>query len=128
MAELMCLTVESYPAPSDLDMLQELIALIDLTQQSYLQAVCQGSSTMTAVSLSRLAVASEMAAKKFLNIRLPDSISVSDKKDIFDAMKARSEALNDAAQQALEACGEQAYSSYNFSRVVRQCLQNQIGR
>ncbi|AWV89289.1 tetratricopeptide repeat protein [Bradymonas sediminis] len=125
MAELMRLTVESYPAPSDLDMLQELIALIDLTQQSYLQAARQGSPTMTAVSLSRLAVASEMAAKKFLNIRLPDSISVSDKKDILDAMKARSEALNDAAQQALEACGEQAYSSYNFSRVVRQCLQNQ---
>lgn len=38
MAELMRLTVETYPAPSDLEMLQELIALIDLTQQSYLQA------------------------------------------------------------------------------------------
>src|SRR5690554_1811671 len=125
MAELMRLTVETYPAPSDLEMLQELIALIDLTQQSYLQAARQGSPTMTAVSLSRLAVASEMAAKKFLNIRLPDSVSASDKKAIGDAMKVRSDGLMDAAKQALDACAEQAFSSYNFSRVVRNCMKGE---
>src|SRR5690554_4857552 len=80
---------------------------------------------MTAVSLSRLAVASEMAAKKFLNIRLPDSVSASDKKAIGDAMKVRSDGLMDAAKQALDACAEQAFSSYNFSRVVRNCMKGE---
>lgn len=125
MAELMRLTVRSYPAPTDLSMLQELIALVDLTQQSYLQAARQGSPTVTAAALSRLAVASNMAAGKFVKIQLPDSIAAGDKKAIIDAMKERSDGLKDSAKQALDACAEQAYSSYNFSPVVRKCLQGE---
>lgn len=125
MAELMRQTVGQYPVPSDLQMVQEFIALVELTQQSYLQAARQGSPAVTAAALSRLAVSSSAAADKLLKIQLPAELSASDKAQIMDAMKARAENLRSTGQDAFDACGQQALTSYNFTPVVRKCLQGE---
>lgn len=122
MAELMLRTLEQYPAPSDLSMVQEFIALVELTQQSYLQAARQGNPAVTAAALSRLSIANDKAADKLLAIQLPAELSSSDKKQIMDAMKARAEALRASGKDAFDACSQQAFNSYNFNPVVRKCL------
>jgi tetratricopeptide (TPR) repeat protein len=125
MAELMRQTLDQYPAPSDLSMVQEFIALVELTQQNYLQAARQGSPAVTAAALSRLAVANDKAADKLLAIQLPAELSSSDKAQIMEAMKARAENLRTSGNDAFEACGQQAFNSYNFTPVVRKCLQGE---
>jgi tetratricopeptide (TPR) repeat protein len=125
MAELMRQTLDQYPAPSDLSMVQEFIALVELTQQNYLQAARQGSAPVTAAALSRLAVASDRAADKLLAIELPAELSSSDKAQIMEAMRARAQNLRATGQDAFDACGQQAFSSYNFTPVVRKCLQGE---
>jgi tetratricopeptide (TPR) repeat protein len=125
MAELMRQTLDKYPAPSDLSMVQEFIALVELTQQNYLQAARQGSPAVTAAALSRLAVAADTAADKLLAIQLPAELSSSDKAQIMDAMKVRAKNLRASGTDAFEACGEQAFNSYNFTPVVRKCLQGE---
>ncbi len=122
MAELMGHTLEKYPTPSDLNMVQEFVALVELTQQSYLKAARQGDPAVTAAALSRLSIASSKAADKLLNIQLPAELSASDKKQIMQAMKARAKALRGSAKDAFDACGQQAFNSYNFTPVVRKCL------
>jgi len=121
MAEVMLATIEKYPTPSDIDLVEEFIILIEVTQQGYLNAARQGSQEYTAASLSRLAHATEICAAKLERVN-PQGLTPDQQKQVKAALQARVDNLRAQVQEALDACGNLAWSSGNFTPVVRDCM------
>ncbi len=122
MAEVMLATIKRYPTPNDIDLIEEFIVLIEVTQQSYLNAARQGSVDYTPAALSRLATAMQFCADKLDSVPMPDGLTAGQKDQVKSALSSRVEGLRATAKEALEACGNLAWSNANFSPVVRECL------
>lgn len=122
MAEVMLATIKTYPTPDDLDLIEEFIALIEVTQQSYLNAARQGSVDYTAAALSRLATAMEYCAGKLDAVPMPAGLTDTQKQQVKEALTARVEQLRSQSKEALDACANLAWTSANFSPVVRECM------
>lgn len=121
MAEVMLATLMQYPIPTDIGLVEEFIILIEVTQQGYLNAARQGSPQYAAASLARLAHATELSAEKLAKVR-PEGLSPEQAKQVQDALAARAEGLRAQAKEAVDACANLAWSTANFSPVVRECM------
>ncbi len=122
MGELMLNVINQYPDPEDVDLIEEFIILIDVMQQSYLNAARQGSYTYAAASLSRLSSALISVSKKLSRMKMPDGLTGAQKQQVKAALDARVEGLEQSASEALTACGNQAWTAANFTPPVRDCL------
>ncbi|MEZ4459904.1 MAG: hypothetical protein R3E66_09275 [bacterium] len=122
MAEVMLATIKTYPTPEDIDLIEEFIALVEVTQQSYLNAARQGSVEYTAAALSRLSTAMEYCADKLDGVPMPADLTAAQKQQVKEALTARVENMRAQAKEALQACGDLAWTSANFTPVVRECL------
>jgi tetratricopeptide (TPR) repeat protein len=125
MAEVMLATFDSYPDPSDLDMLQEFVLLIEVVEDGYLTAARSGSYTVAAVALGRLAFAANKCADRLSRVAPPFGLSSEETDAIRAALDQRVNNLRETSRQALDYCGQQAWSSKLLSPAVRQCLQGQ---
>ncbi|MEO1267981.1 MAG: hypothetical protein AAFX99_07780 [Myxococcota bacterium] len=122
-AEVLLAVLQNYPQVSNLDQLEEFIALIEVVEESYLNAAQQATPAFAAASLARLAHASNLSAGRLRRLSLPgNELSADEKTQIQEAMKARAENLDNTAKQALEACANQAWQGRLFTPIVRQCL------
>lgn len=122
MAEVMLGTIKNYPTPEDIDLIEEFIALIEVTQQSYLNAARQGSLEYTAAALSRLGTALAFCADTLDAVPMPADLTASQKAQVKEALTARVENLRAQSKEALTACGDLAWTNANFTPVVRECL------
>ncbi|RMG20130.1 MAG: hypothetical protein D6729_03520 [Deltaproteobacteria bacterium] len=126
MAEVLNHALEEYQPPPDLTAIQEFVALIEVAEQSYLNAARQGSPLFTAAALVRLAQMSKKAAARLAKVELPSDLSAAEKKQVRDAFAARVKQLEQQATDALGACAGQAWSRGVFNPVVRACLSGRL--
>lgn len=121
MAEVMLATIESYPIPTEIDLVEEFIMLIEVTQQSYLNAARQGSPDYTAAALSRLAYATNICANKLERVA-PQGLTADQQKQVKAALADRVAGLRAQVDEALVACSNLAWTTANFTPVVRECM------
>ncbi|MFU8802639.1 MAG: tetratricopeptide repeat protein [Bradymonadaceae bacterium] len=122
LAEVMLATLRTFPALDDMDLLQDYLMLVEVTQQSYLNAARQASTQYTTVSLSRLAFALRFGANQLRSVRLPGDLDAGQRSQIEAALQQRIEGLEATANEALDACAQRMWSNYLFDPVVRKCI------
>lgn len=123
MAEVLNAALEGYVPANDFEAIQEYIALVEVTEQSYLNAARQGDGMMTAASLGRLANMAVHSAARFEKLRV-DGLSAEETKQLAQAFQQRADELRAEAVQALAACSDQAWVGSVFNPAVRACLGN----
>jgi tetratricopeptide (TPR) repeat protein len=125
MAEVLLETLKIYPDPTDVDLIQEFIAIVEVTQQSYLNAARQGSPEFAAAALSRLAFSMRYAAERIGKIPMPDGLDAAGKDTVRRALEARVTQLRALADEALGACAQQVWQSALLNDVVVGCLKGE---
>lgn len=125
MAEVLLNTLRNYPDPEDVDLIQEFIAIVEVTQQSYLNAARQGSPEFTAAAFSRLAAALRLSADKLETLKLPDSLGADGRQQVRQALESRVKSLRAQADEALKACSAQLLNNNVFNTVIKECLDGQ---
>ncbi len=126
MAEAMVHILKEYEPTEDVDSLHELIALVEVTQQSYLNAARQGCPVFTPAAFARLAHLNATAADRIENLPLPPDLTEQERSMLERAFATRGELLRQESQNALQACREQAWSRQIFNPAARVCLAGEI--
>ncbi|MCB9729674.1 MAG: tetratricopeptide repeat protein [Deltaproteobacteria bacterium] len=121
-AETLARALEGYEVAGDLEGIQELVTLIDVTEQAYLQAARQGSALVTPVALGRLAAMAGTAAARVSRLQPPGDLSAADAEAFRQGLARRVDALGATGRDALQACAEQAWTGRVFNEAVRSCL------
>lgn len=122
MAEILDRTLAGFEPGQDVQSMSELVTLVEVTEQSYLNAARQGSAEYTAASLGRLAAVTRRAASRLDAFTPPAGLGTAESEQIKAALAERAKGLRANAEQALAACAEQAWSHHVFSAPVRACL------
>lgn len=122
MAEVLYVTLKNYPTPDSVDLIEEFIAIVEVTQQSYLNAARQGSPLFTAASLSRLAATLRMSADRIEGLTLPAELSAEEKTAVKGALESRVKALRATADEALAGCANQLWNNDILNPVVVECI------
>lgn len=125
MAEVLLNTLRTYPDPEDVDLIQEFIAIVEVTQQTYLNAARQGSPEFTAAAFSRLAATLRISADKLESLKLPDSLGADGRQQVRAALEVRVKMMRGQADEALKACAAQLLGNNVFNPVIKQCLDGQ---
>lgn len=129
MAELLLGTLEEYPALNDPELISEYITIVDVAQQSYLNAARQGSPEYTAMAFGRLVYLAGKTVVRLEGASLGSGeLSEADRKAIQDALKKRSENMRKTAKDALTACSNLAWTMRSFSPMVRECMKGSYPR
>jgi len=126
MAEVLLVTLQGYPEPDDLDLLSEFITLIEVVEEGYLNAARQGNAAFASAALSRLSFAASMSANRLKTIRLPGGLTADEQKAVQAAIDGRVQGLEATAQQAIEACAQQAWTNMLLNPIVRDCMNGQV--
>ncbi|MCC6619842.1 MAG: tetratricopeptide repeat protein [Deltaproteobacteria bacterium] len=121
-AEALAHLIEGFAGDGSLDTLNELTALVDLLEESYLGAARDGDPLVTPTALARLSASARMAAGKLRGAALPGDLSDADRKAIQAGLAARAGQLDELAAGAITTCAAQAWSAKVWSPVVRGCL------
>ena len=121
MAEVLKVTLENYPSPESVDLIQEFIAIVEVTQQSYLNAARQGSPQYTTASFSRLAQMLRDSARRLEQLTMPAELTPAQQKQVRAALEQRVTQLRATADQALAGCAKQLWSNGVLNDIVIQC-------
>jgi|GEM_PF-1163657 len=124
-AEALALLIQRFEPNGTLDGLSELTALVDLVEESYLEAARQGDALLTPMALGRLATVARFASKKLIAAQLPADLAEPDRTVVADGLKLRAKQLDDLANEALTTCANQAWTGKVFNGAVRRCLAGQ---
>lgn len=122
-AEVLLGTLQKYPDPDSVELIEEVIAIIDVTQQSYLKAARTGHPEYAAASLARLAYALEVSARKLEKVTLPADLDPAGQKAVRDALDAKIATLRKTAKEAVEGCAAQLWNLRILTPVVKACVQ-----
>ncbi len=122
-AEVLREAFNSYPTLDDALLVEEYVTIVDVIQQSYLQAVRQQDPDYSPRALLRLASMQRAAASKVAAFRPGGEMDAATRDAITQALAQRSQAMNATADEALEVCARQAWNARNFSPSARACLQ-----
>lgn len=125
-AEALTLILLSYTIEPTLDSVQEYMTLLEVVEQSYLNAARQGSPTYTPAALARLAYVSSQVARKLAGVKTPPDVAGANAKAFKSGLTQRVKALNQTANEALKACAAQAWTNKVFTTPVRVCLKGQL--
>ncbi len=126
MAEALYHALRGFAPGDDLDAIQELVTLIEVTEQSYLTAARQGSPVFTPAALVRVANLSLASAKRLRTLSAPSELSMDDQEAFQKGLERRVQELEKQAQDAMAACVEQAWTHKIFNPAVRTCLAGDI--
>jgi len=124
-AEALALLVSRYQYNGTLDALNELTALVDLVEETYLEAARAGDPLITPMTLARLATAARAAAKVLAGLALPPELAGPDGAEVAAGLQARAKQLEALASEAIATCANQAWTSKVFNAPVRKCLAGQ---
>ena len=124
-AEAMALLLLRYQPSADLDGLNELTALVDLMEESYLDSARSGDPLLTPMTLGRLTTVARQAAQKLNAVTLPSDLSADDRTAVAEGLKSRAGQLEELAAGALSTCAGQSFANKVFNAAVRKCLANQ---
>jgi len=123
MAEILLRALAEYPALDDPMLVEEYVTVVDVIQQSYLNAARQGEAGITAASFGRLASMCRAAAERVESANLSASgLDSQTLQAIQEALDARINQLRQVADEAIEACSRQAWNSLQFTPAHRACL------
>lgn len=123
MAEVLYVTLKNYPTPDSYDLIEEFIAIVEVTQQSYLNAARQGSPIFSSASLSRLAMMLRMAADRLEKLSMPADLTPDEQAQVKQALDIRVKSLRSTADEALTACANQLWNNNVLNDIVVQCVQ-----
>lgn len=126
MAEAVNAALASYVPEPTVDSVQELVALIEVTEQAYLNAARQGDPMITAAALSRLAAMSNAMASRLQSAPMPSDLPPDEQVAVKEAFAERAKQLQATAKEAMGACAEQAWKGKVFNPVVRGCLKGSV--
>ena len=121
-AEVLLGVVQTYEPEGDLDSLQELITLVEVAEQSFLNAARQGSAAVSGAAFSRLSVLAGLSAERIARLPAPPELSAGQQAAIKRGLKARSQQLAQTAEAALTACADLAWKQKVFTPAVRGCM------
>jgi tetratricopeptide (TPR) repeat protein len=110
----------------DLETIQELVTLLEVTEQAYLKAAREGSALYTAAAFARLAFVSETTAKRMREIKLPPGVDQKLGVALKTGFSRRADRLDRQAKEAVAGCAEQGWIHHNFNAAVRVCLTGKI--
>ncbi|MEM1413599.1 MAG: tetratricopeptide repeat protein [Myxococcota bacterium] len=127
-AEVLRESFESYPALDDAYLVEEYVTIVDVIQQSYLQAVRQQDPDYSPMALLRLASMQRAAAAKVGAFRPGGDVDAATRDALASALGQRQEAMEATAEEALEVCARQAWNARSFSPAARACLEGDIPR
>lgn len=122
MAEVLLGTIESYPKPTDVALIEEFLAIIEVTQQSYLKAARSGHPEYAAAALARLGYALAIAAKRLEGVSAPADLPPDAKKAVNDAIQQRVTSLNKTAKEAVDGCASQLWNLRILTPVIATCI------
>ena len=122
MAEVLLATIQTYPVPDSVMLIEEFLAIIEVTQQSYLKAARSGHPEYAAASLARLGYALAISAKRLETVTAPADLPPDAKKAVNDALKARVTSLNKTAKEAVDGCAAQLWNLRILTPVIATCI------
>lgn len=122
MARLLVRGLAEFDPDGDIDAIQEYVSLIEVTEQTLLNAARQGDPAVSAVAFRELHDLGVVAGPRLLQLKLPDDLSAEEKAGIAKAFEARAAQLSAQGVQAIAACAGAAWNARVFSPVVRGCL------
>ncbi len=125
-AEVFLRALETFDPGEDLETIQELVTLLEVTEQAYLKAAREGDPTYTAASFGRLAHISKKTAARMRTIKIPTGTDPEMANALKQGFAQRANVLDKQAVEALAACAEQGWIHYNFNPLVRACLKGDI--
>jgi len=125
MAEILLRTLDQYPRLENTDLIEEFVTIVDVVQQSYLNAARQGSAEYTPAALGRLAFMARNAAGRLRGANLPSDLPADARRAVREAIDARVRQLEQTATEALTACGQQAFNLGSWGPTSRRCLSNE---
>ena len=122
MAEVLFATLKTYPTPDSYDLIEEFIAIVEVTQQSYLNAARQGSPVFSSASLSRLAAMLRMSSDRLERLTMPLDLTPEEQRQVKQALTQRVAQLRATADEALTACANQLFTNNVLNEIVSQCV------
>ena len=125
-AEAFYKILKNYKPEDDIESIQELVTLLEVTEQSYLKAARENSPVYTAAAFGRLADVSSKTAQRLKTLKLPSSLPAAARASVKSAFGKKALKLEQQAKQAVEACAEQAWVHKIFHPAVRTCLKGEI--
>lgn len=125
-AEAMASVIAAYTPDGSVESLNELVTLIEVAQQGYLNAARQGSAFIAATALARLGKMAQGAAAKLGSVPMPASLGAEEAAAVKAALTSRAGELRELAESARATCGEQGFRLTWFGPVVRGCLKGEL--
>jgi tetratricopeptide (TPR) repeat protein len=122
LGEVIARSIAEYPDLSEPMLIEEYITIVDVAQESYLNAARQGTALYTPAALGRLALVLRRAAQKLRSARVPSDLAPGEAEAVRTAITERTEALTRSADEAIGACREQAFRMRAFHPAARACL------
>ncbi|MEM6926549.1 MAG: hypothetical protein AAF602_06460, partial [Myxococcota bacterium] len=114
--------LKGFRPSADIDAIDELIGLVELTVQGYLTAARQPEPDLSLVSLGRLAKAATIAADKLEASGVPTGLPPADRKLLQQALAQRVTSLRSAHTEALAECANRARAAWIVDRAGQACL------
>ena len=114
--------LREFRATADLDAIDELVGLIELTVQGFLTAARQPEPDLSLVALGRLAKATQVAADKLEAAGVPSDLPAPDRKVLAQALTQRVAGLRSGHTEALAECANRARASWTVNAAGRACL------
>ncbi|MCB9735803.1 MAG: tetratricopeptide repeat protein [Deltaproteobacteria bacterium] len=125
-AEAMASIIASYAPDGSVESLNELVTLIEVAQQGYLNAARQGSAFIAATALARLGKMAQGAAAKLASLPMPAALGPDEAAAVKAALGTRAQELRELAESARTTCAEQGFRLSWFGPVVRGCLKGEL--
>ena len=123
-AEVLRQAIVSYPAIDDVMLLEEFVTVVDVVQQSYLNAVRQADPDYSPMALLRLASMVRLAADRVGGFS-PGAELGDARAQVQQAIQARVNQLQHTADEAIQACQRQVWQTRAFGPAARACLEGQ---
>ena len=124
MAALLQAALSQFGALEGPELVEEYLAVVDLAQSSYIEAVRQGDPAVGALALGRLGALADEAAAALGSANL-DGLDAEMRRVIERGLGQRAEAYAQTATEARAQCANRAWESHVFTPGVRRCLRGE---
>ncbi|MGF1465117.1 MAG: hypothetical protein ACFCGT_03200 [Sandaracinaceae bacterium] len=124
-AEILNEALTSYPELVDFTLIEEFVAVVDVVQQTYLNAARQGDPAVTPAAFARLAHVLRTAASRLESVPLGSMFSGDELQAVQGALQQRVATLRQTAEEAVAACARQAFELPTMNAAARACLAGQ---
>jgi hypothetical protein len=121
MAEIMMAVLEGFDPLPELEAIEELNGLVEISIQSYLATVRRADPVYGQAALARLARVADIGASQLETMPLPDTLSDEDVRKVREALAQRAAQLREGRDEALAKCAQRARAGYLLDEAGRAC-------